>query len=467
MTREQIEAWVREGEGEQQDFKATTGQRTEAAKTICAMLNHRGGRVLFGVQPNGRITGQQVTDKTLEDVARELDHIDPPAFPTIDRVPVREGYEVLVIRVSQSTRRPYTFRGKAYRRSSTTNQELNQGDYQCLLLEQVHGVFRWENEPAAGWGLEDLDTTEIIRTLDEAIRRGRSEEPGTRSPLDLLRGLGVVKDGQLLRAAIVLFGKPKRLLPDYPQLLLRLARFKGTDRTEFLDNRQVRGHAFELLKRADQFLRAELPVAGRVVPHLFERVDDPLYPPLALREALANAICHRDYSIGGGSVAVAIYDDRLEITSSGALHFGLTVEELFRPHESLPWNPLIANVFYKRGIIESWGRGTLKMVEMTRQAGLPLPEIEEGGGCVTVRFRPSRYLPPQRIPHDLTVQQQEILRILGAGQRIALRELHAALLPNVNLRGLKEDLKFLKRLQLIDSIGRGRGAKWFLQGRSE
>lgn len=70
-------------------------------------------------------------------------------------------------------------------------------------------------------------------------------------------------------------------------------------------------------------------------PGLFERVDDPLYPPTALREALANAVCHRDYSIGGGSVAVAIYDDRLEITSSGTLHFGLTADALFHPHESL------------------------------------------------------------------------------------------------------------------------------------
>jgi ATP-dependent DNA helicase RecG len=106
------------------------------------------------------------------------------------------------------------------------------------------------------------------------------------------------------------------------------------------------------------------------------------------------------------------------------------------------------------------------MAEMTRQAGLPLPEIEEAGGCVTVRFRPSRYLPPQRIPHDLTAQQQEILRILGSGQRIALRELRGALAPAVNLRGLKEDLAFLKRLRLISSTGHGRGARWFLQGQS-
>ena len=117
------------------------------------------------------------------------------------------------------------------------------------------------------------------------------------------------------------------------------------------------------------------------------RIDEPLYPPHATREAVANALCHRDYALGGGSVGLAVYDDRLEVTSTGPLHFGLTPAVLFGPHESRPWNPLIARTFYRRGIIEEWGRGTLKMVELATSAGLPRPEIEERGDCVTVCFR--------------------------------------------------------------------------------
>lgn len=151
-----------------------------------------------------------------------------------------------------------------------------------------------------------------------------------------------------------------------------------------------------------------------MIPQLFERADDPLYPSIALREALANAFCHRDYSIGGGSVAVGVYDDRLEISSSGTLHFELTPQKLFEPHESLPWNPLIARLFHRRGIIESWGRGTIKMVELAEKAGLPRPEIEETGGCVIVRFRPSRYVAPQQVKRDLTQRQQAILQLLAS-----------------------------------------------------
>ena len=201
-------------------------------------------------------------------------------------------------------------------------------------------------------------------------------------------------------------------------------------------------------------------MGGRVVPGLFQRVDDPLYPPPALREALANAFCHRDYSIGGGSVAMAIYDDRVEITSSGTLHFGLTTDALFGPHESLPWNPLIARVFYRRGMIESWGRGTVKMLELTERAGLPRPEIEDVGGCVTVRFRSSSYVPPVQVDQNISKRQRAILAILeSVAAGLPLREIHNRL-KDGSERQVREDLAILQTLGLANSVGHGRGAHW-------
>jgi ATP-dependent DNA helicase RecG len=427
------------------------------------MLNHRGGRVLFGVAPDGQVAGQQVSDRTIEELAQELKELDPPVFPTIDRVEVDGGLEVLVVTVTQGPVQPYTYKGHAYRRVGNTSTVLSRDEYNRVLLERLHGENRWENQTADDWTIADLDIAEITRTMEESIRRGRMEDPGTRDPETLLRGLGLMKNGILLRAAVVLFGRMERVEMEFPQCLLRVARFRGADRTAFLDNRQFHGNAFELLVRAERFLRESLPVAGRILPGLFERVDDPLYPPVALREALANAFCHRDYSIGGGSVAVAIYDDRLEVTSSGTLHFGLTTEALFQPHESLPWNPLIARVFYRRGVIESWGRGTLKIAELAQQAGLPRPEIEDAGGCVTVRLRPSRYLPPQRVPHDLTGRQQQVLALLESNAAgMALREIRLQVGDEIPEWELKEDLAMLKRLGLAETRGHGRGAYWFL-----
>ena len=279
----------------------------------------------------------------------------------------------------------------------------------------------------------------------------------------MLLGLGLFREEVLLRAAVALFGNAERIEYEIPQCLLRVARFRGTDRTEFLDNRQFHGNTFTLLANAERFLRETLPIAGRVEADRFERIDEPLYPPLAVRESLANALCHRDYSIGGGSVGVAVYDDRLEVTSSGSLHFGLTPEKLFAPHESLPWNPLIARTFYRRGIIEEWGRGTVRMAELATSAGLPLPEIEDEGGCVTVRFRHSQFAPQQRSGSDMQARQKSILALLGhTNDGLSLREICIHMGPHVSERQVRRTLAVLRECGLATSTGRGLAARWVI-----
>ena len=459
MDAQHIAKTVAGGESEVLEFKSTTGTRREAACTVCAMLNQQGGQVLFGVLPEGRMIGQQVSERTIEEIGAELMNIDPPAFPAIERIPVQEGLEVITVSVGRGRAGPYMYRGKAYRRVGNSTIEMRAEEYRRMLFERIHNELRWENQHANGWSVDDLDAKEIRTTVEEAIRRGRLEDPGTRDPFELLRGLGLYRNGVLSRAAIVLFGKEATVWPDMPQCLLRVARFKGIDRTEFLDNRQFHGNAFYLLRAAERFLRDELPIAGRIEEDRFERIDKPLYPPLATREALANAICHRDYSIGGGSVGVAIYDDRLEVTSTGTLHFGLTPEKLLVPHESIPWNPLIAEVFYRSGIIERWGRGTLKMVEETVAADMPKPEFSDVGGCVTVIFRQSG-------AQVLSDQQRQILGILQQEeQSIPFREVLSRLPASTSERQVKRVLIQLKDRGLATVSGRGVSARWMLSSR--
>jgi ATP-dependent DNA helicase RecG len=456
-------SWLSVGESETLEFKRTTGQRREAARALCAMLNHRGGRVVFGIEADREVCGQYVSDRTIEEIAAEFREIDPPIFPSIERVSVGSGRELLIVSVSRGANRPYSYRGHAYRRVGNTSQTLSRTEYHNMLFERIHAEQRWENQSAVGWQVADLDSAEIIRSIDEAIRRGRVEDPGTRDPAEILRGLGLMNGRTLLRAALVLFGRTQRLGAEFPQCLLRVARFAGTDKTVFHDNRQFRGNAFELLSAAERFLLAHVPIASRVVEGSMARVDEPRYPVLAVREALANAFCHRDYSMGCGSVDVAMYDDRLEVTSIGSLHFGLTPEALFVPHPSMPWNPLVAGVFYRRGIIETWGRGTLKMAELAAAAGLPRPEIENAGEWVTVRFRPARYVPPLPGARNLTARQQRVLACLAESAfGTAVREIAMALGAREAPWTIREDLAALKALGLVRSSGWGRGARWEL-----
>ncbi len=124
-----------QGESETQEFKRTTGERREAVRTLCAMLNNRGGRVLFGIEPDGRVSGQQVSDRTIEELAQGIRELDPPVFPSLERVPLGDGREALVVSVTTGPNKPYSCRGQAYKRMGNTNAVLRE-EYNGLLLEE-------------------------------------------------------------------------------------------------------------------------------------------------------------------------------------------------------------------------------------------------------------------------------------------------------------------------------------------
>ncbi len=267
-----------------------------------------------------------------------------------------------------------------------------------------------ENELAPDWvGVSDLDEEAIQSTLQNAIKLGRMKKPTLTDSESVLRGLGLLDNERLMNAAVVLYAKSERLFSSYPQLSIRQARFRGEDRLGgFMDNREYWGHAFDLLKRSELFLLDHVPISGRVVPGKMIREDYPLYPPLATREAVANAICHRDYTIHGGAVEMAIYDGRLEIVNPGVFHYGITPEKLIFPHESRPWNPIIASVFYRAGVIEKWGTGTLNIVEWCKKNENPSPKWEVRVQSVVTTFFPSFFYASGKRPESRPESRPEL-----------------------------------------------------------
>jgi ATP-dependent DNA helicase RecG len=203
-----------------------------------------------------------------------------------------------------------------------------------------------------------------------------------------------------------------------------------------------------------------VPIAGRIVANVFERVDDPLYPPVALREALANAVCHRDYGTPAGTVGVAIYDGQLEISNPGRLPAGLSIDDLSRPHASVPWNPLIASVLYRRGIIESWGGGTTRILELTERTGVANAEFEVRGPELVARFSPNGYVAPSKVRYELTPLQQEILAVLAREGGLSSDRLRPLLSVSVSERTLLGTLRTLAHLGLVRKLGVTRGVRW-------
>ena len=251
-----LQALIAAGESLTLELKKSTAEKDRACRSLCALANGHGGQVVFGVTPAGKVVGQKVNDHTLEELAQEFQGFEPPLLPHLQRIPVTNGdgvgLEVLLVQVKRAAQSPVSFRGVPYERVLNTTRVMPRATYQRLLIESMHATNRWEMQPAAGCGIDTLDQTELVVTIEEAIRRGRMEEPGTRDPMGLLRGLGLlVNDDQISRAAVALFCKDDHAIPEFPQFNLRVARFKGTNRDEFLDNRQYAGNAFALLRRAE------------------------------------------------------------------------------------------------------------------------------------------------------------------------------------------------------------------------
>ncbi|MDX9982063.1 MAG: ATP-binding protein, partial [Lentisphaeria bacterium] len=345
------------GESDTLELKQSTAQLGSACETLCGFLNGKGGTVLIGVTPTGKVTGQQVSDSTLQQVAAHLRRFEPFAAVDLERVALPgTDREVLALAAQAPAGiRPFCYGGRAFQRLGTTTSAMPQAQYELMLQLRMKDRFRWEKLAAENWDVARLDREAILRTAKDGLLSGRLLEPGLNDPADILRGLDLMPDGRLTNAAVVLFGR--EVSGDYPQCVLRLARFKGTDKTEFLDSRMVHGHAFLLFQEALVFLDRHLPIHSRILPDNPVREDRPLIPPEALREILVNALIHRSYEEPGGALFVAIYDDRVEIMNPGLLPPGISVQSLADVHPSELRNPTLANVFYRRGLIEMWGRG--------------------------------------------------------------------------------------------------------------
>ena len=256
--------------------------------------------MLIGVALDGKLVGQDIADIILRDIAAMLGRFEPPARVEMSRVDVENGRQVIVLEAVPSRQfAPFVFESRPYKRvGSTTTVMSQEEEYARLLLDRNHSRHRWENQPAVGVRLEDLDREEILRTRATAIEQRRLSAGTSMDVGDILDRLGLRIDGQVTQAAQMLYG----------------TRFLREDR---------------------------LPV-----------------PAEALREIVINAVIHRDVSNPSSYVAIAVFDDRIEIHSIGDFPTGIRAELLRQEHRSIPRNPLIAGAFHRTGAIEVWGRGT-------------------------------------------------------------------------------------------------------------
>lgn len=478
MTIAEIQGLIKKDETRTLELKKTTGELKEAMHTVCAFLNTSGGQLLFGIAPGSlQVIGQQVTDNTRREIARELTKIEPAVSLDVNYIELdgKSDFYVIVIDVptEPNRNRPYVYDGKPYYRIESTTSVMPQSMYQELLLQRDARKMKWEEEIDQKASVDCLDEESVRRLVASGIQAGRiPESMRIKSIPEILDKMKLSENGHTKNAAVALFTKE-----DYApiQLHIRLARFRGTNKREFIDNRRSIGNIFHLYDDGMAFLFKHLNISGTFVDGQPERVESLTIPYKALRECLLNALAHRLYDSPSGFVSIAVYDDRVEIENLGILPAGFTLDDMMKPHISHAQNPLIAQIMYYGKYLETWGRGIELMNDECELAGVPKPKFEMTGGCFKATFQRNDYVEDaakgvkdkgergvndkgERGVNDLNDTEIRILAIISANPSASISKIAETL--SLSRKNTHKHMAGLQEKGIIKRVGPNFGGTW-------
>ncbi len=375
---------------------------SDLARLITAFYNTRGGAIIFGIEDDTRrpvgVSNPQGVETGIVNIIRDRCSLD--VMPSIEFVSY-QGMEFVVVACPQGTHKPYLVSGemRPYVRVGSNNREAQDEEIRRLYMEGSEGGF--EGMPCRSATLADLSTGLITGYVRR--REQTAGKPLGLSGEETLRSLGcLVEQGQLwvpTNAGVLLFTEePQRFIG---QAEVSCVRFKGTDVVSYVDRRDLQGPLYRLVDDAEQFIYRHMKVGRRIEG--FVGVEYREYPHEAVREAIVNAVVHRDYSRRGQRIRVFMFDDRIEVYSPGTLPPGVSLEKMRRLEpQSVLRNPIIVGVFRDLGsqYIERLGTGIRRIALAMEAHGLPRPLLEEMGS----EFRVTLAGPGDRFMETTTVQ---------------------------------------------------------------
>jgi ATP-dependent DNA helicase RecG len=431
------------------------------AEHLVAFSNADGGTLYVGATENGTPTGE-VYPEEIADALEQAEVLCKPPIPVVwDQMEV-EGAFLFVIQVHRSPELHTMADGRVLVRTGAVNRVLSGTQVQQIATTRLTGNF--EAEPVPGAERNDFDP-EILRMFLD-VWQDRQGRPMTRPVDDMLAEMGwTLPSGQPTVAGILLFGKNPSVF--LPRCGITFVRFEGTQVRKVGGDRsygrrvEVNGPLADVIKRMWDIIQEEIRV-GAVVRGL-KREEQWIYPPAAIREALVNAVAHRDYHIRGREIEVRMFSDRLEIYSPGGLAGFITLDNIVDEHFSR--NPRIVNGLYQWGYIEELGLGVDLMIEEMVNAGHPVPEFRATEHSFTVTFKSiqvRRPIPQTTAELTMNERQAKVLTFLDQHARIRNRE-YQELCPDVSAETLRLDLADLVERGILLKIGEKRGTYYILK----
>lgn len=435
---------------ESQTIEFKQNWRDEYLQYVSGFANAQGGTLYIGIDDNGNVCGVDNAKALMEKIPNLI--MQTTGILAEVNLHTDNGKEYLSVLV-KPTSQPISYRGKYYFRSGTTLQEMNGTALRDFLFDKVGITFEsYPNEQAT---MDDIDHDAIDFFLRSAIAAGRISSGTLRDTSEtVLRNLDLMTDdGKLKNAAVLLFGKqPQRF---FISSRFRLGRF-GSRPSDLIFQDEVEGNILQMADRVIWLLRSKY-LRTTILYEGLHRVEDLEIPEPAMRELIYNAIVHRDFM--GNDTQMKVYDDRIWLWNSGELPKGYSTDTLLKEHLSIPRNKLIANVFYKAGFIENWGRGFDKVINGFKVVGIEFPIIENefGGTSVRIQRKVEKTL-PEVDALDITDRQKQIVLLLAKNPRATAAELSKNL--SVTSRTIQKDLSILQEKSIIIRNGSDKNGYW-------
>jgi len=380
------------------EFKVTW--RDEYLKWICGFANANGGTLFIGKDDTGNVVCLKDAKKLLEEIPNKVrDTLGILVDVNLHRTDQGKFIEILVEQYPY----PVNYKGQYHYRSGSTKQELKGASLDKFLLQRKGK--RWDGVPVPNVSTNDLKQETFDFFRKRAFRSQRiDEESLADSNEHLVENLQLREREFLKRATILLFHKnpEKYITGSY----IKIGFFESDSDLRYQD--EIHGNLFEQIEKTigllfTKYIKALISYEG------LNRVETYEYPKEAIREALLNAIAHKDYS-GGVPIQISVYKDKLMIWNEGQLPENWTVKTLLEKHASRPYNPDIANTLFRSGYIESWGRGTIKIINECKNAGIPEPVFTYDSSDICVEFRKDIY--NEKYLSDLELNKRQLDALL-------------------------------------------------------
>jgi len=401
-----------------------------ALRTLCAFANTKGGILFIGISDNGEVKGINLDNETIKTISDKIVSL-LGIHPEI-AVEKREEKEVIKISVKPSSI-PISFNGKYYERVGNTTREMNPERLKEFLLKGTN----WDGLIQDKANYDEIDQETVRLFIRKARTKGRltafEEDTDIKT---LFEHLKLSIKGKLTNASIILFGKDPQKY--FINAVLRIVRLKN--QTTIIGDRLITGNLFKQVFDGEEVIKNFINVRYEIKK--LEREEIWEYPLTAIREALINSLIHRDYFKFNVQTQIKIFDDYIWFYNIGGLPEGITIEELKRPHSSVPRNPLIVHIFYLAGLIEEVGSGIGRIIDGLKSQDLPEPEFKEEIGGFSVRFYKDIYTEENLRKMGLNERQIKAVLYVKEKGKITNKEY-------LNLTGISRQMATIDLTQLV------------------